>query len=72
MIENLALELGKLSKALLDITNEVDKTIEQLGIEINKDLASDKKAQILSGLSNEQILLVRDIIREFQKVPLEE
>ncbi|MCL6635721.1 MAG: hypothetical protein K6T29_08150 [Peptococcaceae bacterium] len=72
MIENLALELGRLSKALLDIANEVDKTVEQLGIEIHNEPASDKKAQILAGLSHEQILLVRDIIRQFKKVPIDE
>lgn len=72
MIENLALELGRLSKALLDIANEVDKTVEQLGIEIHNELASGSKAQVLSGLSDEQILLIRDIIRQFKKVPIEE
>lgn len=72
MIENLALELGRLSKALLDIAYEVDKTVEQLGIEIQRELISDGKPQILSGLSEEQTLLVIDIIKQLKKVPIKE
>ena len=72
MIENLALELGKLSKALLDIATEVDRTVEQLAIEIHNGLFLDKKTQILSGLSHEQVLLIRDIIDQFRKIPIKE
>lgn len=72
MIEDLALELGRLSKALLNIAYEVDKTVEQLGIEIQKELISESKPQILSGLSHEQILLVVDIMKQLKKVPIEE